>query len=322
MNNVFPGAVVHPTDHYGYPTAGASRRIRPTILLVEHTTETYGVPMPGPTKSWTFSLERDGTVHQFMDPVVAAPWTNGDIQNPDLTNPYIAALAGSKYNPNEYVFVTIENVNRIADGQRITAAQLAKGHEIAAWAAELYRKHWGLTIPLDRRHIIGHYQINGVTRINCPTVPADRDRVFSGLMGATLPDTAMEEYMPNLKQMVPARMTLRPETSIRLRPDLSAESKPWVVGKTVSVTAIARVTDGEDFGAGPLWYAYVIDSGGLRYFHSQDVVKTELLGVTVEVVKEVPTGITQDDVNKAVADERERIAVARGNAEADAVRNS
>lgn len=191
MNNVFPGAVLHPTSYYGYPNVGSSRRIRPTVLAVIHTTETYGVPMPSATKSWTFSVERDGTVHQFMDPVIAAAWTNGDLRSPDIANPLIAAMVGSPYNANEFCFLTIENVNRIADGQRLTDAQLAADAAIVAWASKLSG------LPVDRTHVIGHYQINGETRVNCPTVPTDRPRVFGGVVGAppTLPDAAMEFHM-------------------------------------------------------------------------------------------------------------------------------
>ena len=185
ISNVFPGAVQHPTVYYGYPTVSAPRRVKATILGVIHTTETTGVPMPSSGKSWTFSVERDGTVHQFMDPVIASPWTNGDKQAWDTTNPLVVAAANSAYNFNEFCFITIENVNRIFAGERLTQAQLDADHRILEWGSKLSG------LPLDRKHVIGHYQVNGNTRVNCPTVPTDRDRVFGGVIGgSSVPDTA------------------------------------------------------------------------------------------------------------------------------------
>ncbi len=195
--HVFPGAILRPTTYYGYPTVSAGRRIKPTILAVIHGTDGFGIPSPSSTKSWTFSVTRDGTIYQFMDPVIAAPWTNGDIKSPDTSNPLVAAMVGSRYNPNEYCFLTIENVCYISGGQRLTQAQLDADRAILRWGAKLSG------LPMDRRHVIGHYQINGETRVNCPTVPADRPRVFNGVLGTTtIPDASIssEDDMPLLRR--------------------------------------------------------------------------------------------------------------------------
>jgi hypothetical protein len=190
--NVFPGAVLRPTNYYGYPTVGASRRRPPSILGVIHCTDGFSVPTPSSTKSWTFSVAPNGTVYQFMDPVIAVAWTNGYIKSPDTSNPLIKAMVGSKFNPNEFCFVTIENVCYVSGGQRLTQAQLDADRRILEWASKLSG------LPIDRQHVIGHYQINGETRINCPTVPSDRQRVFSGVLGTTLPDTAIANQEINM----------------------------------------------------------------------------------------------------------------------------
>lgn len=193
--HVFPGAILRPTNYYGYPNVGSSRRMKPTILGVIHCTDGYSVPKPSSTKSWTFSVARDGTVYQFMDPVIAAPWTNGDIKTPDTSNPLIAGMVGSRYNPNEFCFLTIENVAYVSGGQRLTEAQLDADRRILEWGSRVSG------LPIDRRHVIGHYQINGETRTNCPTVPSDRPRVFNGVLGVSLPDTAItaQEFNMHLR---------------------------------------------------------------------------------------------------------------------------
>ena len=291
MNNVFPGAVVHPTTYYGYPYSGSSRRIKPTILGVVHTTETYSVPFPGPSKSWTFSVERDGTVHQFMDPILATPWTNGDVMNPDPA--LVKDMDLNRYNANEYCFLTIENVNRIADGQRLTQKQLEVGHSIMVWASKLSG------LPVDRQRVVGHYQFNGKTRINCPTVPADRERVFNGVLGFSLPDTSMEADMIFTDPIVTQEWDTVPGlASTFTRPD-------GTTGHFLSVERVKSIAEGSvggknyrllDYGAAH--EALVIPRSGLtnpgeRFVGAQVETKT--------VTKEVPTGITQARLDAAVA---------------------
>lgn len=191
ISHRFPGAIQRPTPYFGYPNVSSPRRIEPTILGVIHCTDGYSVPKPGATKSWTFSVDRSGTVYQFLDPVTQTPWTNGDIKNPDTSNPLVAAMVGSKYNPNEFCFLTIENVAYVSGGQRLTQAQLDADRAILRWGAKLSG------LPMDRKHVIGHYQVNGSTRVNCPTVPADRQRVFNGVLGM-LPNTAVEVPSPDM----------------------------------------------------------------------------------------------------------------------------
>ncbi len=191
MSNVFPGAIFSQSPYFGYPYMGDQRRTRATILGVIHITDGTSVPQPGPGKSWTFSVDRDGSIYQFLDPVKQAPWTNGDVDHPDTGNPLIvAATTRQGYNVNEFCFVTIENLGAItALGQLITSEQIAANNRILRWASGLSG------LPMDRRHVIGHYQINSVSRQRCPTLPTDRDRVFSGILSTKLPDTAMEVAM-------------------------------------------------------------------------------------------------------------------------------
>lgn len=284
ITNVGPGAaVVQPSPYYGYPTVGAPRRIKPTILAVIHTTETTGVPIPSASHSWTFSVERDGTVHQFLDPVTQTPWTNGDIKSPDTSNPLIAAIAGqSQYNPNEYCFLTIENVNRIFAGERLTDAQLAANHRLIEWGAKLSG------LPVDRAHVIGHYQINGETRVNCPTVPTDRDRVFAGVLGTGLPDTATEgdvsNYLVGAEVIVNRRAALNPGSSGRSTPTFNPRDYDGNLvlhladDKGSSAPALLRVqgsnitlADGSVYDARNEWIVTHNSSRGLLFWHIRDV---------------------------------------------------
>jgi hypothetical protein len=263
--HIFPGAILRPTDYYGYPTVGASRRVKASILGVIHCTDGFGIPSPSATKSWTFSVAADGTVYQFMDPVIAAPWTNGDIKSPDTSNPLVKAMVGSSYNPNEFCFVTIENVCYVSGGQRLTQAQLDADHRILEWGSKLSG------LPLDRTHVIGHYQINGETRVNCPTVPSDRQRVFDGVLGTTtLPDTSVEEDMPLLHRKFEP-WTFHAGAKVYAAPSLDAAVLTTLAGGPgVTIAEEATYTDGKLVGTGD-WRLIVLADDRLGWVYRADM---------------------------------------------------
>lgn len=132
--------------------------------------------------------------------------------------------------------------------------------------------------------------------------------------------TAQEDDMTWVNNVrwykTPALVTFRPGTSYRLAPDLD-DTGVYVSTANEQRTVIGEV-DGLDFGVGPLWLVIPGDGGVAKVAHSQDEVSRTAFGATVEVVKEVPTGITQEQLLGAATAERERIALA----EANRIRNS
>ena len=101
--HVFPGAVVYEHGNVGYPYRGSRRRITPTILEGAHITGNAQLPSAlaemqysaraGSGASFTFAINRNGSIVQGFDPFLFAPWTNGDLKSPDLLNPLIAGAA-------------------------------------------------------------------------------------------------------------------------------------------------------------------------------------------------------------------------------------
>jgi hypothetical protein len=94
------------------------------------------------------------------------PWANGDMNQPDLSNPRIKSTVDDGANPNERTIVAIENVG-FEPGDPITQAQKRTCADIIAF----YHKAAG--VPINRNTVIGHYQINSVTRPNCPAHDKD-----------------------------------------------------------------------------------------------------------------------------------------------------
>lgn len=124
------------------------------------------------TKSWFlqavaqtsshFVVAQDGRICQCV-PLDKMAWCNGTIANSSV--PLIRQLGG---NPNQYT-VAIEHEGYYSATQgALTEAQLASTVWLIGYINEQLKTLYGSTVPLDREHIIGHNEINSVTRPNCP----------------------------------------------------------------------------------------------------------------------------------------------------------
>lgn len=176
MTDIFPGATLRQLVEWGFPQ-GSLRAAPPPDLGfgVVHITGNSRLPSaeneinwrlndPANQNSATFFVNRDGTIWQALgDPLHMAPWSNGDASLPDMSNPRIAACINAGVNPNVRTVVSIENVG-YEPGSPITAEQEQAN-------AAIFRYYFGKArVPISRETIIGHYQINGKDRPNCPGV--------------------------------------------------------------------------------------------------------------------------------------------------------
>ena len=103
---------------YGYPTRGARRRRKPTILACLHQTanakatamqeRNYANRAGSWGPSATAYIDRDGTIVRAIDPTKYAAWSQGDVAHPNLKLPTIAAAVASGVNMNEWVHESIE----------------------------------------------------------------------------------------------------------------------------------------------------------------------------------------------------------------------
>lgn len=177
--DIFPGARLVQLVEWGYPMGS----LRP----VPAATDAYGVVHitanlatalgevswrlndPALQNSATFFVNRDGSVIQALaDPLRMDPWSNGDVRSPDLSNPRIARMVRAGVNANERTLVSIENVGNetawgsVPGGYPITDAQVETNARIFA---HYFPK---AKVPISRETIIGHYQLNSVSRLNCP----------------------------------------------------------------------------------------------------------------------------------------------------------
>lgn len=107
---------------------------------------------PATEVSAHYGIGQSGETHQYVDEADTA-WHAGGVQNPSWS------LLKSGVNPNRYT-IGIEHEGNAGSVWSENIKQ-ASAHRIVDIC-----KRWN--IPIDRDHIIGHYQINSVRRPNCP----------------------------------------------------------------------------------------------------------------------------------------------------------
>lgn len=109
---------------------------------------------PGSQASAHYGVGKDGkTVNQYVDESKMA-WANGRVNNPSFT------LYKPGVNPNLYT-ISIEN-----EGQDLAQAPEAQLSLLCELITDICKRH---KIPMNRDHIIGHFQIDSLNRPYCPS---------------------------------------------------------------------------------------------------------------------------------------------------------
>ncbi|WP_339060108.1 N-acetylmuramoyl-L-alanine amidase [Tepidibacillus marianensis] len=143
---------------------------------------------PDAQASAHFVVAQDGRITQLVQ-LTDSSWCNGTSTDPSSKVYYgkssLAAVRERKTNANYYT-VTIEHEGIWAKTKgKLTDAQLAATIELIAWIRSEVKRIYGVEIPLDREHIVGHYQINPVTKPNCPGALFQFDTIIETLKGET-----------------------------------------------------------------------------------------------------------------------------------------
>lgn len=155
--NIVEGIVVHVTgpgtmagmrSWFANPTAGASAQ---------------------------FGIGKQGELDQYVD-VGDGAWHAGIVNAPDRSNALIASWLAAGVNPNSRT-VGIELLLTPGENLADYPAMRATLHDLLAWLSET------LFIPLDRTHVIGHYQIDAVNRSVDPRCCVDIDLELSIVAG-------------------------------------------------------------------------------------------------------------------------------------------
>jgi len=129
-----------------------------------------------------FVVDKNGDVYQF-NKLTDGAWCNGTsltVGNKryygSATNPIVKSR---RTNANYYTY-SIEFVDK--DGSGITQAQIDSGIELIKYIIAENKKLYGVDIPIDRQHIVGHCEINPITKPLCPGKLFPWNKIMAGLV--------------------------------------------------------------------------------------------------------------------------------------------
>ena len=316
MTDVFPGAKLMQLAEWGYPMGRLRAPIDPSkafsvihiTAIPDATAESeaaWRIRDTGLQNSATFFLNRDGSAVQCLgDPARMDPWANGDMRSPDTSNPRIADLVRSGLNANQRTLVAVENVGnefpwKRADGTTVPGGFPITVEQEATCARIIRYYHSKAGVPINRQTVIGHYQLNSVTRANCPSAnKAVIDRIVA--MAAAEEDMPLVNFTPivNRRAIIAKGAAARSQPAfdrndydaglIATEPNQRTRTAvAWVDGTNLTLR------DGTVYDARKRWLLTDSDSHGAIFYHERDVVD-------FQVIETVQTGKTQADVDAAV----------------------
>ena len=126
---------------------------------------------PDSQASTHFVVAKDGRVSQLVD-LQDTAWGNGTTTTSGDSRFYgnsnIQTVKDRKTNANYYTF-SIEHEGFYKDSKgSLTEAQLSATVEVMKFIIQETKRIYGVDIPIDRQHIIGHYDVAPKWKPNCP----------------------------------------------------------------------------------------------------------------------------------------------------------
>lgn len=139
---------------------------------------------PASEASAHFVISKDGKVTQLVD-LRDSAWCNGTSINSAKNTYYgkssIDAVRKRTTNANYYtISIEHEGVYRETHG-KLTDAQKTATIELIKYIRSEVKGIFGVDIPADRKHIVGHYQINPITKPHCPGEEFPFDEIIAAL---------------------------------------------------------------------------------------------------------------------------------------------
>lgn len=119
-------------------------------------------------------IAKDGSIHQYVQFGDAA-WHAGIVNKPDLTNPFVAGLVAEGVNPNRCTV----GIELLLAGPAEPLSEFPAMQESLNKVLLWLRDQTG--VPLDRVHVIGHYQIDSINRATDPICCVNIDKVLRDL---------------------------------------------------------------------------------------------------------------------------------------------
>lgn len=158
------------------PNQGSREGWKPDVIVFHIADGTYGgtiswLKNPKSQVSAHFVLGKEGQVTQLV-PLDRMAWCNGTSLKQGDSRYYGKAASGlvkiRTTNANYYtVSIECEGFYRETHGT-LSDAQLTGAVQLVQWIRAELKRIYGVEIPLDRQHIIGHDEVTPITKPNCP----------------------------------------------------------------------------------------------------------------------------------------------------------
>jgi len=146
-----------------------------------------------------FVVGQDGQIVQLVS-IEDTAWMNGTTTaDGSRCNKYSKVAAVCERNVNANLFtIGIEHEGRTAEtGGALTPAQQAATIRLITFIREEVRRIYGIDIPIDRQHIVGHSDIVPQWKPDCPGSKFQFDEIIAALKGGvtsppaqTIPNTS------------------------------------------------------------------------------------------------------------------------------------
>ena len=122
-----------------------------------------------------FLVTKNGEIKQYIK-IEDGAWANGLTSGTKACTSSLVKEKNYK-NPNLYT-VSIEHESK---GESLTEAQYEATLWLHRYIKDCIKKKWGYDMAFDRKHIIGHYEIDNVRKSFCPGKNFPFDRIIKDL---------------------------------------------------------------------------------------------------------------------------------------------
>ncbi len=149
---------------------------KPDIITYHITEGSYDgtilwVKNPGSGLSFNFIVSRTGRIIQLV-PLIKRSWANGTTTSSSKKNYY--GRSTNKYvserrpTANDYTISIANEGFYEKTGGALTSLQLQANIQLTQYIREQIKSIYGVTIPIDKNHLIGHSEISPKENSNCP----------------------------------------------------------------------------------------------------------------------------------------------------------
>ena len=118
-----------------------------------------------------FGIAKDGTIYRFLPVMAAGCICKTTYKSEDRYHSNYYSKSSNTLVRNRRTNADFYTVSVIFENERtcqLTQEQYNSGIELFRYLICLCRKEYGVEFPIDREHIIGHYEVSPVEKANCP----------------------------------------------------------------------------------------------------------------------------------------------------------